>query len=156
MQTIRLFIVNCNKPALRGLSSLFAAQGGFDVVGEAQYLDDLEHPRRLQPDVVLYGMNRCDEKTVSAISSLKEVCPCTLVIVLSDASESTHALAAFTAGADGCINTPILPADLVTSVRLTCRTGICFFPRTARESLISFGSFPKRRTGNGGSESTCV
>lgn len=156
MQVIRLLIVNSNKSMLRGLATLFASHNGFAIVGEIEALSDFDYLQRLQPDVVLYGFSCFDEKNIFAISSLKEVCPCTLLIVFSELQESSHIVATFAVGADGYLKTPILPADLVAAVKLTCRAGICFFPRADREMLISLGGFYKKQVGNGESEDVCV
>lgn len=156
MQTIRLLIINSKQSVRRGLTSLFTVQGGFDVVGEIESVADIDYLQRLQPDVALYGLSSHDAKSISVISSIKEVCPCTLIVAFSDLSERFHILAAFAAGADGYLKTPMLPADLVAAIKLICRSGICFFPRIAKETLINVKGFYKTRADNGESENTCV
>lgn len=130
MQTIRLLIINSNHSMRQGLAFLFAAQSDFEVVGEIESADDIEHLQRIQPDVILYGLLHHDEKSISTIKTLKEVCPCTLIIVISDLTEQSHILAALAAGVDGYLTIPLMPADLVLIIKLACRSGICFFPRT--------------------------
>lgn len=138
MQTIRLLIINSNQPVRRGLASLFASHHYFTVVAQIDSVTDIEFLRSLQPDVVLYGLPPHDEKSISAISTIKKVCPYSLVTVFSNTDFREHSLvlAAFTAGADGYLKTPILPADLVAALELTCRSDICFFPRAAKDTLV--------------------
>lgn len=137
--TIRILIINSNHSVRKGLAALFEAQSscGFQVVGDFQSSEDIEYLQRLQPDVVLHGLYSHDEKSMSAINRLKEACPCTLLIVLSDLNESSHIPAVLAAGADSYLRTPVLPADLVATVKLACSSEICFIPRWAKESLLS-------------------
>lgn len=137
MQTIRLLIINNNQAVRRGLVSLFAKRNGFIVLDELESVNDFTYLQRLQPDAVLYGLNQEDEGSIGAICTIKETCPYTLVIVLSDFCEQPHLIAAIAAGTDGYLKTPILPADLVTLIELACKCGISFFPRAARESLLN-------------------
>lgn len=148
MQSVRLLIIHSNQMIRRGLASLFDAHG-FNVVGEIDLITDVNFLQRLQPDVVLYGLNIQDEKSLSLISTIKEVCPCTLVVILTDLNKRPGIIAAFAAGADGYLKTPILPADLVTAINLTCRSGICFYPRAAKDTIIRQTASIKKWADNG-------
>ncbi len=130
MHKIRLLIINNDQVAREGLAFLFAAQSDFKVVGEMESGDDIENLQRIQPDVILYQLPRHDENIMSTIKTLKKVCPCTLMVGISGSIEQSHIQAVFAAGIDGYLTTPLMPADLVMIIKLACRSGISFFPRT--------------------------
>jgi len=148
VQRVRLLIINNNHVIRRGLASLFVANG-FNVVGEYDSIVEIDYLQSLQPDVVLYGLSIQDEKSLSLISTIKEVCPCTLVVILTDLNKQPGIIAAFAAGADSYLKTPIMPADLVSAINLACRSGICFYPRAAKDTLISQTASIKKWADNG-------
>lgn len=135
MQAFRLLIVNNIQAVRSSWASLFSSRGGFLVVGEIDEINDFDFVQHLQPDVVLIGLKSYENKDMQIVSKIKEICPWTLVIIFSELEENSGILAALVAGADGYLKKPILPADLVTAIGLTCRSGICFFPRSAKEFL---------------------
>lgn len=136
MQRIRLSIANVNQAVRRSLAALFTAQAGFQVLCESESAAGIDYLQRQQPDVVICGIESYGEKSLAFISTLKEVCPCTMVIVFAEFGGAPHVRAAFMAGADGYLKTPIMPADLVTAVELACRSGNCFFPKEAEDILL--------------------
>lgn len=144
MQKLRLLIINFNQRVRQGIVSIFITQKGFSVIDEIDSVTDIDYLQRIQPDVILYGLNGWDEKSISNIVNLKEVCPCTILIVFSDFIDKSHILASIAAGVDGYLQTPILPADLVAAIELTCRSGICFFPGLVKEIMADV--LPTRST----------
>lgn len=135
MEAFRLLIVNNIQTVRSSWTSLFSSRGGFSVVGEFDELNDFNIIQNLQPDVILIGLKNYEDKVTDFVGKIKEVCPWTLVIVFSDLDENSGVLAVLVAGADGYLKKPILPIDLVRAIELTCRSGICFFPRSAKELL---------------------
>lgn len=143
MQKIRLLIINPNTEgisSMTGMSSLFAPQDHFQVVGEISKIPDERFVRQLQPDVILYRLTEDNESLTSLIVDLKKICPYSMVIVFSSHDKDSLVLDSFLSGADGFIKAPILPADLVTALELSCRSRVCFFPRAAKEWLFNYNN----------------
>jgi len=136
MEPLRLLIVNKTQVARDSWSLIFASRGGFTVVEEIDELNDLDILLRLQPDVVLIGLKDQVDNVETIIDSIKQICPWTLVIVFAELNDNTGIPSIFLAGADGYLNEPILPIDLVKVIEFSCRTGVCFFPRSAKDPLI--------------------
>lgn len=152
MQTLKLLIINENESMRRGLVKLFVTRMSFRVVNEIGLADPVEQVHTLQPDVILFWSEDFNEKFMSALRTMKEACPYTLVIVFSDSFERSGVAAAFDAGADCFLKMPILPADLITAVELACRSGLCFFPLAVKEVLLKKKPGDK---GNGDGIVTC-
>lgn len=135
MQAFRILIVNSIQTVRSSWSSIFSSRGGFKVVGELDELNDFNSILLLQPDVILIGLKSYGDQVADIVTKIKEICPWTLVIVFSELEENSGILSVLVAGADGYLKKPILPVDLVRAIELTCRSGICFFPRSAKELL---------------------
>jgi len=149
MQALRLLIINGDRAVRRCLAFLFASREGFNLLGEFDSAADTERIRSLQPDVILFWAGAGDEKNIPLISKVKKVCPYTLVVVFSEVFDGAHVAAAFTAGADGYLKTPVLPSDLVAAVELACSGRVCIFPQAIKEILINPGNLFKKGAGNG-------
>ena len=132
MQPFRLLIVNNIQAVRSSWASIFSSRSGFTIVGEVDELNDFSYIQHLQPDVILIGLKSYQDKVTDVVGKIKKICPWTLVIVFSDQEDNTDILSVFVAGADGYLKKPILPADLVRAIELTCRSGICFFPKSAK------------------------
>ena len=135
MQTIKLLIISSNQGVRNSLAKIFNERPGFVVIDQTFTSADASCLRIMQPDVVLYGWS--DENVRPAIDNIKKVCPCTLVIVISDLQGIDLILSTFSAGADGFLKTSMLPADIVSAIELMCKGSICFFPRSVREVLTN-------------------
>ena len=136
MYAFRILIVNSVAMMRDIWTALFSSRSDFIVVGEFDRLSDFNVLLSLQPDVVLIELqNQTEDDMANIISNIKGICPWTLVIVFADLEESTNVLPIMVAGADGYLKNSILPVDLVGAIELTCRSGICFFPRTAIRKL---------------------
>ncbi|MCL2336680.1 MAG: hypothetical protein FWC60_04580 [Firmicutes bacterium] len=135
MHVFRLLIINGLETMRNVWSALFSSRSDFAIVGELDKLNDFNILISLQPDVVLIGLKNQEDSIATMISNIKELCPWTLVIVFTDLEENANILPVLAAGADGYLKNPILPVDLVGAIELTCRSGVCFFPRSMKALL---------------------
>ncbi|MFZ5643576.1 MAG: hypothetical protein ACOY46_08305 [Bacillota bacterium] len=136
MQFIKLLLIIENQALRRSLASLFARQANYRLVGEFGALI-IHKVQELQPDVVLYSLSGNDEKSLDPIRAIKEVCPCTMTIVISPQCARTDVRKVFQAGAHSYLKTPLLPADLILAVDLACRGEIFLLPGSSSYPGIS-------------------
>lgn len=151
MQRMKLLIVCGKQSVCDSLAALMEKQGGFHVIKQTEILSNIDHTRQIQPDVVLY-VYYGDGGGISDIKKLKETCPYTIVIVISDISDSSSIKAAFTAGADSYLTTGILPSDLVAAIELACRSEVCFLPRMIKKTILNLRTAAQKPDNNGESD----
>jgi DNA-binding NarL/FixJ family response regulator len=136
MQPIKLLLISDNLAARRSLGLLFSAHGDFQIAGEIETAVSIARLQMLQPDVILYTPADMTDKSFDFIRTIKEICPCTITLVISNSDNGEDVCKALAAGVDGYLTPPLLPVDLVTAVELTCRSNICFLPRAARNTIL--------------------
>jgi DNA-binding NarL/FixJ family response regulator len=116
--TIRLLVADDHPIVRDGLSSLFAREPDFAVLGEAA--DGAEAVRmaaELQPDVILMDLRMPGMDGVAAITELARRGVAARVLVLTTYDTDTHVLPAIEAGATGYLLKDAPRAELLRAVR---------------------------------------
>lgn len=116
--TIRLLIVDDHPVVRNGLVSMFAAEPGFEVLGEAaDGSDAVRRARGLDPDVILMDLRMPGMDGVSAIRELAAARSRARVLVLTTYDTDSDVLSAIEAGATGYMLKDAPPAELFRAVR---------------------------------------
>jgi len=119
---IRLLIVDDHPVVRDGLRGIFAAEDGFDVVGEAQDgAEAIARASELNPDVVLMDLRMPAMGGVEAISRLRQTVPKARVLVLTTYDADHDVLPAIEAGATGYLLKDAPRGQLVGAVRAAYR-----------------------------------
>ena len=96
---------------------------GFDVAAAAQGREGLTLASLMVPDLILIDFEQIEGSGVALCTSLKaDACTAesSVIMLSSDGSESQR-LAAFEAGADNFVTTPVSPRELILRVRAVLR-----------------------------------
>ncbi|MEV8631940.1 response regulator transcription factor [Streptosporangium sp. NPDC051023] len=115
---MRLLIVDDHPVVRDGLSSMFARDPGFEVLGEAA--DGAEAVRlaqELRPDVILMDLRMPGMDGVTAITELVRRGVAARVLVLTTYDTDNHVLSAIEAGATGYLLKDAPRAELLRAVR---------------------------------------
>ena len=119
---IRLLIVDDHPVVRDGLRGIFAAEDGFDVVGEAQDgAEAIARASELKPHVVLMDLRMPAMGGVEAIARLRETVPTARVLVLTTYDADHDVLPAIEAGATGYLLKDAPRDQLVGAVRAAYR-----------------------------------
>jgi DNA-binding NarL/FixJ family response regulator len=119
---IRVMIVDDHPVVRDGLSSIFAAEEGFEVVGEARDgVDAVRRAQGLNPDVILMDLRMPELDGVGAIRELARLgSPCR-VLVLTTYDNDTDVLPAIEAGATGFLLKDAPRSELLRGVEAAAR-----------------------------------
>ncbi|SEG79816.1 DNA-binding response regulator, NarL/FixJ family, contains REC and HTH domains [Nonomuraea solani] len=129
---IKLLIVDDHPVVRDGLSSMFAREPDFEVVGEAG--DGAEAVRlveALRPDVVLMDLRMPGMDGVSATRELAGLAGGVRVLVLTTYDTDSHVLPAIEAGATGYLLKDAPRDELLRAVRATARGEAVLAPSAA-------------------------
>jgi DNA-binding NarL/FixJ family response regulator len=129
---IRLLVVDDHPVVRDGLSSMFARDAGFEVVGEAA--DGAEAVRlaeALRPDVILLDLRMPGMDGVAATTELARQGSTARVLVLTTYDTDSHVLPAIEAGATGYLLKDAPRAELLRAVRATARGDAVLSPSVA-------------------------
>ncbi|MEU6715125.1 response regulator transcription factor [Nonomuraea sp. NPDC046802] len=129
---IRLLIVDDHPVVRDGLSSMFARDPEFEVLGEAA--DGAEAVRlaqTLRPDVILMDLRMPGMDGVSAIRELAEQASEARVLVLTTYDTDSHVLPAIEAGATGYLLKDAPRDELLRAVRAASRGEAVLAPSVA-------------------------
>jgi DNA-binding NarL/FixJ family response regulator len=119
---IRLLIVDDHPVVRDGLRGIFAAQPGFEVVGEARDGDEaVAMASRLAAHVVLMDLRMPGVSGVEAIGRLRVSAPAVRVLVLTTYDSDQDVLPAIEAGATGYLLKDAPREELVRAVRAAFR-----------------------------------
>ena len=118
MDKIRVLIADDHAIVRTGLSMLLEAQGGFDVVGEAENgTDAVRLALRLKPDVVVMDLMMPEMDGIAATREIKAKAADAKVLILTTSTVSDDLSRALDAGADGAIMKSAANAELVAAIR---------------------------------------
>ncbi|RKN43742.1 response regulator [Streptomyces hoynatensis] len=142
---ISLLIVD-DHPAVRdGLRGMFAADGDFEVLGEAaDGVAAVEEAERLHPDVVLMDLRMPRRGGVAAIAELTRRGLRCRVLVLTTYDTDSGALPAVEAGATGCLPKDAPRDELFAAVRAAAEGRTVLSPAVASR-LVSRARNPRDR-----------
>jgi DNA-binding NarL/FixJ family response regulator len=129
---IRLLIADDHPVVRDGLSGMFTADPGFEVLGEAG--DGAEAVRLaqvLRPDVILMDLRMPEMDGVSAIAELARRGVASRVLVLTTYDTDSHVLSAIEAGATGYLLKDAPRAELLRAVRAAARGEAVLAPSVA-------------------------
>jgi DNA-binding NarL/FixJ family response regulator len=129
---IRLLIADDHPVVRDGLSGMFTADPGFEVLGEAG--DGAEAVRLaqvLRPDVILMDLRMPEMDGVSAIAELARRGVASRVLVLTTYDTDSHVLSAIEAGATGYLLKDAPRAELLRAVRAAARGEAVLSPSVA-------------------------
>jgi DNA-binding NarL/FixJ family response regulator len=129
---IKLLVVDDHPVVRDGLSSMFARDPEFVVVGEAA--DGAEAVRcaeALQPDVILMDLRMAGMDGVTAIAELVRRGVPSRVLVLTTYDTDSHVLPAIEAGATGYLLKDAPRAELLRAVRAAARGEAVLSPSVA-------------------------
>jgi DNA-binding NarL/FixJ family response regulator len=136
---IKLLIADDHPVVRDGLSSMFAHDPEFEVLGEAA--DGAEAVRlalALKPDVVLMDLRMPGTDGLTAITELVKRGSTARVLVLTTYDTDSHVLPAIEAGATGYMLKDAPRADLLRAVRAAARGESVLSPSVAARLMSQF------------------
>jgi DNA-binding NarL/FixJ family response regulator len=136
---IRLLIADDHPVVRDGLSSMFARDPEFEVLGEAS--DGAEAVRlalALAPDVILMDLRMPGMDGLTAITELGRRGSAARVLVLTTYDTDSHVLPAIEAGATGYLLKDAPRADLLRAVRAAARGEAVLSPSVAARLMSRF------------------
>ena len=115
--TIRLLLVDDHRLMREGLRSLLEAQGGFEVVAEADNgREAVTKTRAFEPDVVVMDLGMKELNGVEATRQIRAEFPRIPVVVLSTYAQEDYVLSALGAGASAYVLKISAHAELVEAI----------------------------------------
>ena len=118
MDKIKVLIADDHAIVRTGLSMLLEAQGGFDVVGEAENgTDAVRLTLRLKPDVVVMDLMMPEMDGIAATREIKAKAAGAKVLILTTSTVSDDLSRALDAGADGAIMKSAANDELIAAIR---------------------------------------
>jgi DNA-binding NarL/FixJ family response regulator len=129
---IRLLIADDHPVVRDGLSGMFTADPGFEVLGEAgDGVEAVRLAQALRPDVILMDLRMPEMDGVSAIAELARRGVPSRVLVLTTYDTDSHVLSAIEAGATGYLLKDAPRAELLRAVRAAARGEAVLSPSVA-------------------------
>jgi DNA-binding NarL/FixJ family response regulator len=130
--TIRLLIADDHPIVRDGLSSMFAAADGFEVVGEASDgAEAVRMARALNPDVILMDLRMPGTDGLTAITELTRSGHPARVLVLTTYDNDAHVVPAIEAGATGYLLKDAPRDELLRGARAAARGETVLSPSVA-------------------------
>ena len=109
----RVLLVDENDDFLDGIASWLAEHGGLVLLGRAHSgREALDRARQQAPDLVLMDIVLSDMSGFEAVRLIKDLHPATKVFLMTFHESRAAVVAAFAAGADGCVSKSAVTAAL--------------------------------------------
>ncbi|MDF9409002.1 response regulator transcription factor [Pelotomaculum isophthalicicum JI] len=86
-----------------------------------------------QPEIIVCTLREWEEN-IDVLSEIKNVCPQTLVVMITEKEDPEVVLHALKAGVDSCLGS-ITPGYILRSLEMICRSGIMIFPRMLKPRI---------------------
>jgi DNA-binding NarL/FixJ family response regulator len=136
MPSIRVLVADDHALMREGIRALLRAGGDIEVVGEAaDGQQALEETRRLDPDVVLMDIAMPGLGGLEATLAIRQECPRTRVLVLTQYDDREYVSRFLKAGAAGYVLKKAAGGELASAIRAVSRGGLVLDPAVAREAL---------------------
>ena len=118
MDKIKVLIADDHAIVRMGLSTLLEADGGIDVIGEAENgAEAVKRTLRLKPDLVIMDLMMPKTDGIEATAEIKRQSPGTKVLVLTTSTVSDELSRAIAAGADGAIMKSSANRELLQAIK---------------------------------------
>jgi DNA-binding NarL/FixJ family response regulator len=102
MHSTTIFLADHHPLFRRGLISILKLFPEFRTVGDSSTVaESLMKVKSLRPDIVIMGSNLPDAEITEAISWVKQGCPTTKIIILTDSEDINNVIDLIEAGASG-------------------------------------------------------
>ncbi len=117
-KAIRVVLADDHSVVRRGLRQLLDAEGGFEVVAEAEDVPStLRFVRGHRPDVLILDLNMPGGSSLEAVPQLRADSPDTQIVILTMQGEPAYARRALSSGALGYVLKDAADEELVEAVR---------------------------------------
>lgn len=117
-QLIRVFVVDDHEMVRLGLTSLFDAEEGFEVVGEASTAESaVARVRATRPDVVLLDVRLGEDSGVEVCREVRSAVPSVAVLMITSYTDARAEVDAAMAGAAGYFIKDVAGEQLIDAVR---------------------------------------
>jgi len=118
MDNIKVLIADDHAIVRKGLSTLLEANGGIDIVGEAENGSDaVKKTLRRKPDLVIMDLMMPEMDGIAATAEIKRRSPETKVLVLTSSTVSYELSEVVAAGADGVIMKSSSNKELLAAIK---------------------------------------
>ena len=123
MQSTTIFLADHHPLFRQGLISILKLFPEFRTVGDSSTMaESLKKVKSLRPDIVILGTNLADGQISEAISWVKESCPTTKIIILTESENINNIIDLIEAGASGYLVKGKLSIKyLIESIRLASK-----------------------------------
>jgi DNA-binding NarL/FixJ family response regulator len=137
--TVRILLAD-DQPLLRhGFRLVLTSQQDLTVVGEAGDGEEaVRLTRRLDPDVVLMDVRMPRTDGIEATRQIVTTSPRSKVLILTTFDIDEYAFAGLKAGASGFLLKDVLPADLISGIRVVAAGDAVIAPSVTRRLLDTF------------------
>jgi len=118
----RLLIADDHELARAGLRAMLAAERGFEIVAEARNGSEaVALTKRLRPDLALMDMRMPELDGLAATRVIKDECPRTAVVIITNHANPDYLFEALKAGAAGYVLKEASQREVVLAVRQVLR-----------------------------------
>jgi DNA-binding NarL/FixJ family response regulator len=133
---IRVLIVDNHALVRRGIEAVLRQAPDMEVVGYASsYSEAVEKACELRPGVIVIDIHMPDRHGLDIIRTIRERCPDTNMLVLTQEADPEEAIKALEAGAAGFVFKDIAPEHLQAAVRHLASGRAMLNPTVARHIL---------------------
>jgi DNA-binding NarL/FixJ family response regulator len=130
---IRVLIADDHAVVREGIRHVLAADGGFDVVGEASTgMEAIALSQRLSPDVVVLDVTMPELSGLDAAARIRASAPDMGILFLSIHDHPEYVLQSVRAGGQGYLRKDSSPAELRRAIRAVHEKGSFFSAPVAR------------------------
>ena len=117
----RVLLVDENDDFLDGIASWLTKQGGLVLLGRAHSGSEaVDRARQLAPDLVLMDITLTDMSGFEAVRLIKSLRPAPKVLLMTFHESQAAVIAAFAAGADGCLSKSAVTEALPKAIDSLC------------------------------------
>jgi DNA-binding NarL/FixJ family response regulator len=136
---IKIGIMEDNRDLRASLQRMVGAARGCSCIGAFSTAEEaLKHLPALAPDVVLMDVHLPFRSGIECTRQLKELCPDTQVLILTDYEDSNTIFDALKAGASGYLLKRSTPAEILGAIREVREGGAPMSSQIARKVVASF------------------